>query len=619
MVVTTESMTLSMSGPVTAVMEADPKGEYGRFVPVPGQTLTFTASVASGAARFRFELDPGATSHFPGYATNANIDDVFFVKYNLGHLRGRYANDGPDMIFDEKHFGGQEWSRIEPLVVETRAAQSAAVVTVTAMDYGAVGRLRAFVKSEDCGDWTPVSVRVGTETREAIAIPMDEDKNLMADALEQYRGREPGADDDAEPKGNGMEGDGLTAFEEYRGFVTRGDTCQEAWTDAHVRAAPTRKTLFVMSEDPPVDLAIEAFGQTLGLELHVVCGRHIVGGDAILAASLAVPNLEPGGEWAGGPNARIINWTLPDSGLRSWKGRRLTHDEPQRALVVRRFSRMYENDTVGYPSGVAIPIDKDAMGPPGLTTLVLFAADRTLTDLEEIEDRDLRSEGQSTERLDRLVDERFWHRIVHELGHAVGMPHHGDTVVDFRERLGPMNVTAALSPRQRSGGSPDFSLPEAALDTLDGLLVDPGPACLPGDLDAYFDNSQAHIGCLTTRIVRRGQQNSGNFMCPMRYQFGEDSYYEPHGTSIVFRGFREVVGPQNFAERRKVDVWSGRVLHYQWERERTPLGTYCTSIAGTELNAGEGDSNHSGDVGREKACTEFLVIRDGVAGRGGLP
>jgi len=351
------SFSVSVSAPVTASMEVDPNAEYGRFVPVPGETLTFVASVPSGQARFRFELDPEATSHFPGYATNANIDTAFLAKHELADLPAPYANDGPDVIFHPKHHSAEAWARVEPLVVETRTAQSAAVVTVTAMDYGAVGTLRAFVRSEDCGGWLPIPIRIGAETREAVAIPMDKDGNLMADALEIYRGRDSGADDDAEPKGNGMAGDGVTAFEEYRGFLTRGDVCREALTDVHVRGAPDKKTLFVMSEDPDVDPFIEAFGVTLGLELHVVCGRHIVGGDVIQTASLAVPNLDPGGEWAGGPNARIINWTLPDSGLRSWQGRHLTHDEPQRALVVRRFSRMYQNFAVCYPSGVAIPVD----------------------------------------------------------------------------------------------------------------------------------------------------------------------------------------------------------------------------------------------------------------------
>jgi hypothetical protein len=219
------SMRVSVSAPVSAGLDVDPAGEYGRFVPVPGHGLTVVARVPEGTARFRFELHPQNTSHFPGYATNATVDDAFFVRYNLGDLRGRYANDGPDVIFHPRDFGAQEWARIEPLVVETRTAQSAAVVTVTALDFGAVGELRGFVKAEGCGDWQPIPVHVGAETRDALAIPLDEDHNLMADALEPYRGRDSGADDDAEPKGNGMAGDGLTAFEEYRGFMVRGTSC----------------------------------------------------------------------------------------------------------------------------------------------------------------------------------------------------------------------------------------------------------------------------------------------------------------------------------------------------------------------------------------------------------
>ena len=90
---------------------------------------------------------------------------------------------GPMSSSIRSHFGNQqEWSRVEPLVVETAVPQRAAVVTVTTMDYGAVGRLRAFVKSEECGDWQPVPITFYPDTREFIAIPMDEDNNLMADA-----------------------------------------------------------------------------------------------------------------------------------------------------------------------------------------------------------------------------------------------------------------------------------------------------------------------------------------------------------------------------------------------------------------------------------------------------
>jgi len=82
-------MSVSVSAPVSAALDVDPAGEYGRFVPVPGHALTVVARVPDGTARFRFELHPQNTSHSPGYARNANVDDTYFVGYNLGDLRGR--------------------------------------------------------------------------------------------------------------------------------------------------------------------------------------------------------------------------------------------------------------------------------------------------------------------------------------------------------------------------------------------------------------------------------------------------------------------------------------------------------------------------------------------------
>jgi hypothetical protein len=64
---------------------------------------------------------------------------VFFVKHNLIGVRDQYANDGSDMIFYPEHFSAQGWTRSGLTVVETRAPQTGAVVTMTAMNCGAVG------------------------------------------------------------------------------------------------------------------------------------------------------------------------------------------------------------------------------------------------------------------------------------------------------------------------------------------------------------------------------------------------------------------------------------------------------------------------------------------------
>ena len=117
------------------------------------------------------------------------------------------------------------------------------------MDYGAWGRLRAFAKS-GCGGWEPVPFRQAGAERESLVIPLDDDQNLMADALlPVYRG-DPGSDLDETPDGDGTPGDGLTLFEEYRGFLTLDGACNPGAADRYLRTAPARKDLFVHSLDP---------------------------------------------------------------------------------------------------------------------------------------------------------------------------------------------------------------------------------------------------------------------------------------------------------------------------------------------------------------------------------
>jgi hypothetical protein len=584
---------------VEAVMQVDsaPDSAYARFVPSPGGTLTFTASVPSGAARFRFELDPEGTSHFPGYATNARVDDVFFVKYNLGHLRGRYANDGPDMMFDAEHFGAQEWSRIEPLVVETRIAQGGAVVTVTAMDYGAVGTLRAFVRSEGCGDWLPIPIRIGAETRDAVAIPVDDDNNLMADALEAYRGRDSGADDDAEPKGNGMAGDGLTAFEEYRGFVIRGAACGDVtdpaastpsgWFDEHMRSAPHHKNLFVHTPDPELIAMLDNFAWSTGLSVHAICESHYVSNDT-----------------------RVVNFTLQEAGLRTWRGLTISQVEPQHGLWVKPVEELEEG-----LAGIARPVRADLMGPPKLTTVIEILKPAPVTPPEGMDTRIaayLRRRGPNPRQLDAVLR--------HELGHAVGVPHHSDTITDWRIGAGRLNVTTRLSPFQTEGGPPEFELGD--IPPPDWLLVEPGPECREEDSNAVYRDG-AFTGCLTQTIVRRGQQNSGDDACPMRYGGADGDFYEAPDSTARYLWSNEVVemGYSNYAggmverDRVYVDAWGGRFLRYRIDAERDQLDRFCTRVNGTGINDLPGDRNHAGDAGRDKPCSSYLVVND-VAARG---
>ncbi len=113
-----------------------------------------------------------------------------------------------------------------------------------------------FVAS-DYGGFTTASVApVGGGAAHECRIPMDDDGNMLPDAGWEESGGEMitshnrAADNDADfvpiasaplsptNPANGRTGDGLSVYEEYRGFMARG---------AHIRTSPTVKDLFISS------------------------------------------------------------------------------------------------------------------------------------------------------------------------------------------------------------------------------------------------------------------------------------------------------------------------------------------------------------------------------------
>ena len=550
------SFSVSVSPPLGAVMEVSRRAEeaYARFVPVPGATLTFTASVPSGTARFRFELDPDATSRFPGYATNANIDDAFRAGHELGRLPGGYANDGPDVIFHPKHYPAQDWSRVEPLVVETTRPQNGAVVTVTTMDYGAVGRLRAFAKSADCGDWQPVAIKFYPDTRDFIAIPMDEDNNLMADVLEDYSGRQPGADGDAEPKGNGMAGDGLTVFEEYRGFLTNATACSDTLLNEHVRTNPKTKDLFVHTIDPDYAQVLPLFAWSSGLAVHGICEQQYVDNDT-----------------------RIVNFTLQTAGLRRWQSVDVSGEVPQHGIHIEN-KRLPDRWPFAITCSDVHCLNDSPIGPPAKTFIIWI--DKT----------QFTTTGSALAR-------SIAHTVTHELGHAVGIPHHNDTVANWELQSG----------RQDIGG---------------GIVIAPGGDCVdpefgttnPDIIGMYLND--AFVGChVSCVLVLQHGQRSGDAECPMRYSYG--TFHEAPGSDTRktedVRANRASTGDSGPVS--KFPFWAGRFLRYDNDNDVYGLGRLCTRPTGSGLNdTGRADRNHAGDATR--SCADHVVVNDSVLPRG---
>lgn len=315
------------------------------------------------------------------------MDDAFFYRYTLDHLKEReYPNDGPDLIFDPKDFEDTGvWKRTAWDKVETVEPVTSINVPVTALDFGAYGRLKA-VATPRCGPGKPVKVRVGGQERQFVTIPMDEDGNLIADRMDKpnngmtpwgYKG-DPGRDDDQIPKGNGIQGDGFTAFEEYRGFIRSDGHCGDPKQDVHFRTDPTKKDLFIAPESADLAEIARKFGDATGLGVHLICPRHY-------------------------NNKRVVNFTLQDSRSREWQGKTISQAEPQHGISLA---------VEGLMEAAALGPPKYLTGSVGGDPLLLDALVSTLVTVF----------GHERGLVKKLVYENHY---LHQLGHAIGIRHHG--------------------------------------------------------------------------------------------------------------------------------------------------------------------------------------------------
>lgn len=174
--------------------------------------------------------------------------------------------------------------RCAGLTAESFAFSDQAVVTISPFDWGAWGSLRVTASLED---GTTVTAHLDAPTKAlldgeqyALSIPRDNNRNHIADRMEDsYIGVGVLASDDgdAKPPGDGDGGDGLSLYEEYRGFRVQG---------GHIRTSPLNRDLFVYDKH---GLNLGDFAKS-ELALHLVTKE------------------EFGTEESGAGNPRVINF-----------------------------------------------------------------------------------------------------------------------------------------------------------------------------------------------------------------------------------------------------------------------------------------------------------------------
>ncbi len=234
-------------GKPKAKVVLEPADGYDKWKPeVPmgaGTMIRVKAKVeepAGMAGRFEFKLED--VSKEPGVCLNHPAED---------------AKDDPDLVIVPS--GSGIIVENEGRTARTDGETNEATVLIQARDWGAYGKLSATAKLIIGGEEVEVQAVYKPLGTPYVAIPKDDNDNSIADSWEEENGVYPcagDADDDDTPEGKAP-GDGLSAYEEYRGLFIQG---------FHKRFNPKKKDVFVF--DPDGLVGRSDFAGITRLEVH---------------------------------------------------------------------------------------------------------------------------------------------------------------------------------------------------------------------------------------------------------------------------------------------------------------------------------------------------------------
>ncbi|MGC9973216.1 MAG: hypothetical protein ABSE56_21785 [Bryobacteraceae bacterium] len=182
----------------------------------------------------------------PGYAMNAPLDS-------------------PSRDFDLKIESGTP--SLIPLDTLGQKAQTQAgqltdsSIVLAPYDWGAFGKVKVTAVMPDTSQI--VGYLDGDPSQTDVRLPMRSDSSLIADVWKKDHGVEGLADvsdNETDPNGDGSAGDGLTLYEEYRGFIIDGQ---------HVEGDPKKKDYFIVNTAGWSYLSgLKMFQNLSGLAVH---------------------------------------------------------------------------------------------------------------------------------------------------------------------------------------------------------------------------------------------------------------------------------------------------------------------------------------------------------------
>jgi hypothetical protein len=233
----------------TAILNADGSLE-------PGEPIEFTATVKHKSGKpvdvevDRMEWELVGTSREPGIAIDAPMKPDASVDMRFDPYPAQFPSDA-----DKQH------------VTSAKVEHATDRVRVVPYDWGAwsVLKVTAYVRSG-----LTLQGRLKGTSQNDVRLPKRAANSLIADGWKRETGARgaDASDDDAEPAGDG-DGDGLTLYEEYRGFYERG---------VHRSGDPKKKDYFVWNRAGQTGRnGIRLFAEATGLAVHVLSAAELGG------------------------------------------------------------------------------------------------------------------------------------------------------------------------------------------------------------------------------------------------------------------------------------------------------------------------------------------------------
>jgi hypothetical protein len=355
---------------------------------------------------------------------NCNAEKIVFTLYDVSNEPGRYMNDKdkyndtePDLQMSDMNGDYQitKTTATKQLSGKSQTQQ----VYIWCGDYGAYGKLKASVLVG--GQWYEADAD-GTPDK-YITIPLDLNDNKIADSWEKDNnvyGLPAAWDEEDDPSGQKTNGDGMTNYEEYRGFFAARFNNSPP---EYMRLNPKQKEMFVIDEGkllPKIPWQVASGINVLYLTSNEVYGN-LAGGDVEYKYRWVdfCSNYAKGNKYA--INIIKVDNLIDPYNFYPWPSVALAYAEPQGCKSPKECKRV-----VVFPERVRVGLIKlkDTLNylvnlNPSEKTIEYNGYTFKKTDVNK-----LTGFLGNSNTFDLFLQYQMTLSMIHEIGHAIGLPHH---------------------------------------------------------------------------------------------------------------------------------------------------------------------------------------------------